>query len=65
MFKKLYYVLLCTIIVFTSMSIQSQASPTPPTIKQDSVVGNLSNSDAYSKYKSFLKMLMALLLFLD
>ena len=57
MFKKLskksYSVLLCIVIVFASISIQSQAAPMPPTINQDSVVGELSQSDAYSKYKSF------------
>lgn len=59
MFKKLskksYSVLLCIVIVFASISIQSQAASTPPTINQDSVVGELSQSDAYSKYKSFFK----------
>ena len=42
-------------IIFASMSIESAAASTPPTIKQTSTVGNLSELDAYRKYKSFFK----------
>ena len=54
LFRKLYSVLLCTMIIFASMSIQSEAAPS---ISQTSTVGTLSKSAAYFNYKSFFKNL--------